>query len=604
VFYTTFLKFLQYFGKGHEKQIWLMGVYTFLTSLFEFASVAIILPFLLMLIDPQLFNQNFFLKAAKQIFHLPDVQAVFEFAAIAVIVTIISKNIYGIFIMYWQNKLLKEWALDIKTMFMRMYLYSPFEMNVKTGDSERFFAISNTVDLVFEQFVFRVIVFTSNTLVVILIFSWMIYLLPKYTLLAALFFITSASLQNKIIFHKAKLFADEKYKLEQGPYNTLLSSLRCLKEIKITSSENFFYNIYKKISKKLVPLSEKINLLPIIPQYIIEIIFVFTVIILFVGIFQEYGLNRENILIALGVVAISLFRILPLMYKSQVCINYMDMYREYPPMLFELYDSFKQYENYIYEPTKDRMAFNNEIKIENLSYSYDGQKSVLSDINFKIKKGEYIGIIGISGAGKSTLVDCLTGLLLGKGNIFIDDVALSPENTKNYQNIIGYVSQNTNTVSGNLITNVAWGIPDSEINQEEIIHSLKDAKLYDQIQELPNGINTFINQDGTGLSQGQKQRIGIARAFYRNPELLIFDEATSSLDVKTENEIMEILAEKKGKITMIAVSHRLSTLKLCDKIVYMAEGKIVDIGTFAELTEKYPQFAKFVELSNLSNDND
>lgn len=581
-----------------------MGVYTFLTSLFEFASVAIILPFLLMLIDPQLFNQNFFLKAAKQIFHLPDVQAVFEFAAIAVIVTIISKNIYGIFIMYWQNKLLKEWALDIKTMFMRMYLYSPFEMNVKTGDSERFFAISNTVDLVFEQFVFRVIVFTSNTLVVILIFSWMIYLLPKYTLLAALFFITSASLQNKIIFHKAKLFADEKYKLEQGPYNTLLSSLRCLKEIKITSSENFFYNIYKKISKKLVPLSEKINLLPIIPQYIIEIIFVFTVIILFVGIFQEYGLNRENILIALGVVAISLFRILPLMYKSQVCINYMDMYREYPPMLFELYDSFKQYENYIYEPTKDRMVFNNEIKIENLSYSYDGKKSVLSDINFKIKKGEYIGIIGISGAGKSTLVDCLTGLLLGKGNIFIDDVALIPENTKNYQNIIGYVSQNTNTVSGNLITNVAWGIPDAEINQEAIIHSLKDAKLYDQIQELPNGINTVINQDGTGLSQGQKQRIGIARAFYRNPELLIFDEATSSLDVKTENEIMEILAEKKGKITMIAVSHRLSTLKLCDKIVYMAEGKIVDIGTFAELTEKYPQFAKFVELSNLSNDND
>lgn len=604
MFYTTFLKFLQYFGKGHEKQIWLMGVYTFLTSLFEFASVAIILPFLLMLIDPQLFNQNFFLKAAKQIFHLPDVQAVFEFAAIAVIVTIISKNIYGIFIMYWQNKLLKEWALDIKTMFMRMYLYSPFEMNAKTGDSERFFAISNTVDLVFEQFVFRVIVFTSNTLVVILIFSWMIYLLPKYTLLAALFFITSASLQNKIIFHKAKLFADEKYKLEQGPYNTLLSSLRCLKEIKITSSENFFYNIYKKISKKLVPLSEKINLLPIIPQYIIEIIFVFTVIILFVGIFQEYGLNRENILIALGVVAISLFRILPLMYKSQVCINYMDMYREYPPMLFELYDSFKQYENYIYEPTKDRMVFNNEIKIENLSYSYDGKKSVLSDINFKIKKGEYIGIIGISGAGKSTLVDCLTGLLLGKGNIFIDDVALIPENTKNYQNIIGYVSQNTNTVSGNLITNVAWGIPDAEINQEAIIHSLKDAKLYDQIQELPNGINTVINQDGTGLSQGQKQRIGIARAFYRNPELLIFDEATSSLDVKTENEIMEILAEKKGKITMIAVSHRLSTLKLCDKIVYMAEGKIVDIGTFAELTEKYPQFAKFVELSNLSNDND
>ena len=598
MFYTTFIKFLKYFGKGHEKQLWLMGIYTFLTSLFEFASVAIILPFLIMLIDPGMMNSNFFLKAAKEIFHLPDQIAVFKFAAIAVIVAIIAKNIYGIFIMYWQNKLLKEWALDIKTMFMRMYLYSPFEMNVKSGDSERFFNISNTVDNVFEHFVFRVIVFTSNTIVVILIFTWMIYLLPKYTILAAIFFTVSASLQNKLIFRQAKLYADERYKLENGPYDTLMSSLRCLKEIKITSSENFFYNIYKKISKKIVPLSEKINLLPIIPQYIIEIIFVLTVIILFVGIFHEYGLNRENILIALGIVAISLFRILPLMNKSQNCINYMDMYREYPPKIFELYDSFKEYENYMYEPTKERLSFKNEIKVENLSYSYDGVKTVLENINFSIKKGEYLGIIGISGAGKTTLVDCLTGLLLGKGQISIDDTVLTPENTKNYQNIIGYVSQNTNTVMGNLITNIAWGIPYEEINHEKIEEALKEAKLYEQIQEFPKGINTIINKDGSGLSQGQKQRIGIARAFYRDPDLLIFDEATSSLDVKTENAIMDILADKKGDMTMIAVSHRLSTLKLCDRIIFMSEGKIVDIDSFNVLVEKYPQFAKFVELSN------
>lgn len=602
MFYLTFIKFLKYFGKGHEQQLWLMALYTFLTSLFEFASVAIILPFLIMLIDPSLMSSNFFLKAVKQVFNLPDDAAVFKFAAFALIAMIILKNIYGIFIMFWQNKLLREWALDIKEMFMRMYLYSPFQMNSKSGDSDRFFTISETVDNVFDNFVFRVIVFTSNTLVVGLIFLWMIYLLPKYTIVAALFFTISASLQNRIIFIRSKYYADERYKLEQGPYNMLLDSLRCLKEIKITSSEDFFFGIFKRLAKKLVPLNEKINLLPIIPQYIIEIVFVITVIILFIGIFNEYGLDRENILIALGVVAISLFRILPLMYKSQVCINYMDMYREYPDRIFSLYDSFKEYEKYISAPTKERMLFEKAITVKDLSYSYDDVELVLQDINFTVNKGEYVGIIGLSGAGKTTLVDCLTGLLIGKGEIFVDDTKLEPQNIKSYQNILGYVSQNTNTVKGNLVTNVAWGIPNAQIDRDRIDEALKEAKIYDQIMESPNGLNTVINRDGTGLSQGQMQRIGIARAFYRKPELLIFDEATSSLDLKTESEIMDILADKKGKLTMIIVSHRMSTLKLCDKIVYMSKGKVVDIDTFSNLTQKYSQFAEFVQLSNILPD--
>lgn len=598
MFYTIFIKFLKYFGKGHEKQIALMAIYTFLTSLFEFASVAVILPFLIMLINPKMMESNFFLRAAKEIFHLPDQAAVFKFAAMVLVVMIIFKNIYGICITYWQNKLLKEWALDMKQMFMRMYLFAPFEMNVKEADSNRFFSISDDINNVFNNFVFRVIVFTTNTIVVGMIFTWIICLLPKYTIIAALFFVVSASIQNRIIFKQAKLYADDKYKLTTGPYDTLISSLKCLKEIKITSSENFFYKIYKKISSKLVPLEEKINLLPTIPQFIIEIIFVFTIIILFVGIFKEYGTNTDSILIALGIVAISLFRILPLMNKSQVCINYIDMYKEYPEKIFELYDSFKQYENYIYEANSERIPFEKEIKVENLSYSYDKENPVLQDISFGIKKGEYIGVIGVSGAGKTTLTDCLTGLLIGDGNIYIDDTLLDYSNIKQYQNIIGYVSQHTNTVPGTLATNIAWGISEENIDNDKIFKALKEANLYEQLNETAK-IDSFINRDGTGLSQGQIQRIGIARAFYREPELLIFDEATSSLDVSTENEIIDLLASKKGKITMLAVSHRLSTLKMCDKILYMSEGKIVDIDTFDVLAEKYEEFAKFIELSSI-----
>lgn len=602
MFYTVFAKFLKYFGKNHGKQIALMAIYTALTSFFEFASVAIILPFLIMIIDPSMMMNNFFLKFAINFFHLKNPQEVFKFSAIILVAGIIAKNIYGIFIMYWQNKLLKEWAFDIKLMFMRMYLFAPYEQNIKFPDSERFFQISEIVDNVFTQFVFRVIVFTTNTIVVSLIFLWMIYLLPKYTILAAIFFVVSASLQNRIIFKKAKEYADERYKIQNSEYCTLLSSLRCLKEIKITSSEKFFYNLYKKIIARLVPLNEKINLLPIIPQYIMEIIFVLTIIILCCAIFLEYGMNKEQILLSFGIIAIGLFRILPLMNKSQVCINYMDMYREYPQQIFELYDSFKEYEDYMNISTQERITFEKYIEVKDLSYSYDKKHIVISDINFKINKGEYIGIIGISGSGKTTLTDCLTGLLLAEGSVSVDGIKITAENIKPYQNIIGYVSQNTNTVQGNLLTNVAWGISNRKVNEEKVISALEEAKLYEQIEKMPKKLNTVINADGTGLSQGQIQRIGIARAFYRNPEILIFDEATSSLDVKTENEIMDILADKKGKITLIAVSHRLSTLKLCDRIIYIDKGKIVDINTFSELIKKYPKFAEFVELSKIEDE--
>lgn len=603
MFYSVFIKFLKYFGKGHGKQIYLMAIYTTLTSLFEFASVAIILPFLIMIIDPSMMINNFFLKAASKILHISSNDSLFKFSAAVLIFAVIAKNIYGVFIMYWQNKLLKEWAFDIKQMFMRMYLYSPYEQNIKYPDNERFFNISNIVDNVFQQFVFRVIVFTTNTIVVILIFLWMIYLLPKYTAVAAFFFVVSAALQNRWIFKQAKKFADEKYKLVNGDYEILLSSLRCLKEIKITSSENFFYNLYKKIEAKLVPLTEKINLLPIIPQYVLEIIFVLTIILLCVGIFVEYGMDREQILLSFGIIVIGLFRILPLIYKSQVCINYMDMYREYPHKIFDLYDSFKQYENYINEEVKDRIKFEENITVSNLSYSYDKKNLVLSDINFSIKKGEYIGIIGLSGSGKTTLIDCLTGLLLSNGSIKVDGVKIVPDNIKSYQNILGYVSQNINTVKGNIITNVAWGKSNEQVDVNKVIEALKEAKLYDQINSMPNKIHTVINADGTGLSQGQKQRIVIARAFYRNPKLLIFDEATSSLDLTTENEIMDILYEKKGEMTMIVVSHRPTTLKFCDRIIYMDNGHIIDIDTFVNLVEKYPQFAEIVELSNFPKDN-
>lgn len=602
MFLFQFAKFIKYFGKGYYLSLINMLFLAFMSSLLDFTSVAVIFPFIMLIMSPEQIKSNPYFIIINNCFHITNDKNLIAILGFAFVGLIILKNIYMIFNMYWQNKIVKEWSLSVKKKLMHYFLFSPYEEDLHQSNSQRIFQITENVDSVFDNFVFRVITFISNTIVVSIIFLWLIYLLPVATIVAILFFIVSGSIQNRVFNKIGRKIADEQYLLKAGSYDNLISSLTCIKDIKINGCENFFYETYKKISSKMIPLSEKLNLIPIIPQFVIEIIFVLTMVILCVGIFVQYGRNSAHIMVAFGIVSISLYRIAPLIYKSQVCINYINIYNEYLEKLIEIYNHYKKYDNYMIVPTDEKLPFNNGIIVKNVSYSYDKENLVLDNINFAIKKGEFLGVIGLSGAGKTTLADIIMGLLLAKGDIYIDNEKLTIETTRKFQNIVGYVSQNINTIGDTVIKNIAWGIDEEKIDKNKIIESLKTAQLYDQLMEMPNGIETRLNQDGTGLSQGQKQRIGIARALYRDPEILILDEATSSLDVKIENEFTEILNNLKGQKTIIAISHRFSMLKHCDRIIYLHEGKLVDVGTFNELSGKYPEFKKIIKLSKVQLD--
>ena len=248
--------------------------------------------------------------------------------------------------------------------------------------------------------------------------------------------------------------------------------------------------------------------------------------------------------------------------------------------------------------------FNEIIRVDNLSYSYDKKNNVLDDIRLDIKKGEFVGIVGLSGAGKSTLVDCLMGLLEYNGEIYVDNELITIENVRKFRNIIGYVPQKINTIVGDIYTNVAWGVERKDIDKEKVDEVLRTAQLYDQLKQTENGLGLELKQDGTGLSGGQMQRIGIARALYRDPEIIVLDEATSNLDVKIENKLTEVISSIKGTKTIIAIAHRLSTLVNCDRIVYLKDGKLVDVGTFQELSSKHSDFEEILKLSRIKLDDE
>ena len=235
---------------------------------------------------------------------------------------------------------------------------------------------------------------------------------------------------------------------------------------------------------------------------------------------------------------------------------------------------------------------NKSLELKDVNFEYEKDKPILKNINLTINKGEFLGIAGLSGTGKTTLVDIIAGLLTPKsGKILID--GKPQENSLR----IGYIPQEVSLINASIKENVAYGC--SGIWDERVIEALKKAQLYDFIMKnYKDGINANPFIDSNGFSQGQKQRLAIARALYSNPDILILDEATSSLDLKTEDEICSVLMSLKGEKTIIAIAHRLSTIKNADRIAFMKNSKIVDISEFNELINKNADFRELARLAS------
>ena len=226
---------------------------------------------------------------------------------------------------------------------------------------------------------------------------------------------------------------------------------------------------------------------------------------------------------------------------------------------------------------KNILSFTDKIELHNITYSYQGSdKLILDNADMVIPIGKSIGIVGASGAGKTTAVDILLGILLAqKGEILTDGINVM-ENYAEWLANIGYIPQNIFMLDDNIKSNVAFGVPEELQDEEMVWKAIKEAQLEDFVKELKDGIHTQIGERGMRLSGGQRQRLGIARALYLNPKILVFDEATSALDNETEAAIMSSINSLHGKKTMIIIAHRLQTIKDCDIVYRVENGRIVE----------------------------
>ena len=244
--------------------------------------------------------------------------------------------------------------------------------------------------------------------------------------------------------------------------------------------------------------------------------------------------------------------------------------------------------------SREKLPFNNKISVENANFYYDEKTHALKDINFEIKKGEFVGILGPSGSGKTTMFNLISALFEPQSGIIkADENIICGSNVKMWQNNISILSQEFSLPFKTIWQNVVFEPDESKFNlykQEEIQTALTKAGIFDEL-------NADIFKNPKELSMGQKHRVALSRAFYYDREIIMLDEATSALDVETENEISATIESIKGQKTVIAIAHRLKTLKNCDKLIYMAGGKIIDTGTLNELMQRHESFRRLVELS-------
>ena len=355
-----------------------------------------------------------------------------------------------------------------------------------------------------------------------------------------------------------------------------------IKDVKITLTEENFVNKFTMHANPLSRIAASLAVFGASPVFILESIGFCMLLLAILIMTIKLDVTTAYMTGTMALLAVTAWKTLPAV--SQV-LNSFTKIRNALPFI----DNERAYLDMIqndrvektFERTNKKIVFFKKIEFKNVSFSYEGRETeIIKNFNITIRKGETIGIVGSSGAGKSTFVDLLIGLIEPiQGEILIDDNVLKRDLVNAWLKITGYVPQTPYIYDGTLAQNVAFGIDELNIDKKRVLDCCIMASMGDFLHDLPNGIESFIGERGVRISGGQKQRVAIARALYNKPEVIIFDEATSSLDTKSEKAIQDTIYSFKGKQTLVIIAHRLDTIKECDRIIWIEKGTIKMVGT-------------------------
>ena len=565
-----------FIDKRRKIQFLFLLVLTTFAGFVEMLSIASVVPFVSLITDGSFTKERFYLS---KIVVIKDKEEAIILSGLIFSCLYLVNSFSRICLIYATSRLSQVTAAELSVKIYKAKLFDTYSNHISKNSSSIVAAITQKV-YEMAMSISAAITLVSGAFIFICIVSILMWVNPKIMIISILFFgILYLSL---IVFGKKAIATSSQIinKQQNNIVEILQNGLGALRDIILDKTQYFYINIFQKAAFEKAKKQALLDFIQSSPRYIFEGmgIMLFVILLIYFSGSSSSPEKFSTILPTLAALAIGSQRILPLL--NAVYANFIILrgnHYQVAEVVASLNENLikEQKEKLIIEKNLD---LRNLITFNNVSFSYDKKNYILENINFQIKKGLRVGIIGKTGEGKSTFLDLLMGLLEPEnGTIYIDDVELTQDTNSSWQSKISHVPQKIFLSNSSFLENIAFGLDLNEIDRNRVELVSKKSQIHEFIMKLENRYLQSVGERGIRLSGGQIQRIGLARALYKNTEVIIFDEATNSLDVATEKLIMKELYDLDKNLTVIMVAHRLNTLKDCDIIFEVKNKKVQQI---------------------------
>ena len=557
-----------------KRNVTLFSLVILLTSMLDLLGIAIIFPYLQIVLDPStIIRKSDVIRVYLQIPEDPKILLLLISGGL--ICVYLTKSYFQILLSRYQLKVAADFTRRITDDTVALVLRARYSVFQKTAASEIIgVASANTVHatLVFQS----VIQIASESVFLALLLIGIFAIRPIVGVSTVILIILLAvGLQHFVVRRTAALGAMQSG-INGKRHRLQFSMISAIRDIKVMGLAELFSKKNEDISKDFADITWRFGLNNILPRFFIELALLVGMVAA-VALLILSEIRLENMVPVFGIIAIAAMRVIPSFSRVIAGFN---AFRYSQATVMQLIEMRTLLEKEAHDRREDNLSFDDTIELRGIGFCYD-EKHVLQDINLKIIRGHSVGIVGPSGSGKTTLLDLLTGLQQAEAGDFLSDgKKFNPFNSRSLERMIGYVPQSITLLDESIAFNISF---EQNYDRDRLNEVLRSANLLSLINDLPQGVDTYVGENGLRLSGGQRQRIGIARALYRAPRLLIFDEATSALDTISEKEIAGEIERLRGRISTVIVAHRLSTIINCDTIYVLSNGKIIDSGSHAEL---------------------
>jgi len=581
----TLKKLLFILSSRERKQAGLLLLMILIMALLDMIGVASILPFMAVLTNPDIIQTNIILNKmfqASSIFGVENNQQFLLALGVLVFVLLITSLIFKALTTYAQIRFVQMREYSIGKRLVQGYLCQPYSWFLSRHSADLGKVILSEASTVVGNGMNPLMELITKGTVSITLIVLLIIVDPKLALMVGL----SLGGAYGLIFYFTRSFLDrigkERLKSNEIRFTAVSEAFGAAKEVKLSGLEQIYIKRFSDSAKSFAQTASAAAIIRLLPRFILEAIAFGGIMLVILYLMNQTG-SFNNALPVISLYVFAGYRLMPALQQAYSSLSQLAFVG---PSLDALSNEIKSLKQFNLNQDQGVISFNKAITLKNISYNYpNSSRTALKDINLSIPAKSTVGLVGSTGCGKTTTVDIILGLLEAqKGILEVDGQIISKQNLRAWQRSIGYVPQHIYLSDDTIAANIAFGVEPKDINQEAVEKASKISNLHEFIiNELPKNYQTTVGERGVRLSGGQRQRIGIARALYRNPQVIVLDEATSALDNETEKAVMDAVNNIGKDITIILIAHRLNTVKDCDIIFKLEKGQVIGQGTFDKL---------------------